>query len=97
MKNIYKVRIHTGRMETKYGVDITKLIDDPDDPNYTEDEVIAVLKDKLYYEDAKDEDAEYPGYYDGEVGAYFDYDGYIDVKIPDTIVSRILKGVGTNE
>ena len=91
MKNIYQIRIHTGRMETKYGVDVATLIDDPDDLNYSDDEVIAVLKDKLFYEDAKDEDSGYPGYYDGEVGAYFDYDGYFDVKIPDSILKRIIE------
>lgn len=91
MNKVYKIRIHTGRMETTYGVDFATLIDDPNDPNYTEEEAIATLKDLLFYEDAKDEDAKYPGYYDGEVGAYFDYDGYADLKIPDSIIKDIIE------
>ena len=89
MENVYKVRIHLGRMETKYGVDVATLIDDPNAPNYTHEEVFTILKDKLGYTDTEDENSDYPGTYDEEVGAYFDYDGYIDVNIPQSIIDRI--------
>lgn len=84
-----KIRIHTGRIQNKYGVDVASLIDDPVDPMYNMDEVKEQLMKSLDYTPNEDDDSEYPGLYDGEVGSYFDYDGYIDVNIPQSIVDRI--------
>ena len=91
MDNIHKIRIHMGRMETKYGVDVATLIDDPAQPQMTVDEVESKLMGYLNYKpkDENDDDLGYPGTYDDR-GAYFDYDGYIDVDIPPTIINRIL-------
>lgn len=91
MENTYKIRIYTGRIETKYGVDITTVIDDPVTPIYDYDEVKEKLMEQLGFTPAED-DTTYPGYDENDVGAYFDYDGYIDVDIPHGIVERIRKG-----
>lgn len=91
MKRVYKIRIHSARMETRYGVDFATIVDNATAPEYAEDEIIAMLMGKLSYEEATDDNASYPGYFDGDVGAYFDYDGYIDVDIPESIVNDILK------
>lgn len=92
MKNTYKIRIHSGRVETKYGVDVASFVDDPNNPKYKGDDIEEKLMEMLSYTKADDESSEYPGYYDDYVGAYFDYDGYIDVDIPESIVNEILKG-----
>ena len=91
MDKTYKVRIHMGRMETKYGVDVATLVDDPVQSQMTVDEVESKLMGYLNYKpkDENDDDLDYPGTYDDR-GAYFDYDGYIDVDIPQSIVKRIL-------
>ena len=92
MENTYKIRIHSGRVETRYGVDVASFVDDPNSPKYKGDDIEEKLMEMLSYEESDDKDSEYPGYYDGYVGAYFDYDGYIDVDIPASIVSDILNG-----
>lgn len=91
MENTYKIRLYTGRIDTKYGVDVASFVDDPNAPKYTTDTAMEKLMSMLSYEEAED-DPVYPGYCDGEIGAFFDYDGYIDVDIPESIVSEILKG-----
>lgn len=91
MKNTYKIRIHSARMETRYGVDFATIVDNPIAPEYTEYEIISKLMEKLSYEEATDDNPDYTGYYDGDIGAYFDYDGYIDVEIPESIVNDIVK------
>lgn len=84
-----KIRIHTGRIENHYGVTVASIIDDPVNPMYDMDEVIAKLMESLDYTPNKDNASAYPGFWDGEVGSYFDYDGYIDVNIPQRIIDRI--------
>lgn len=86
----HKIRIHLARMETKYGTDVTTIVDDPVSSRNTTD-VIDELMGKLNYTENEDNDCDYPGHCDG-IGAYFDYDGYIDVDIPESIVERIKKG-----
>ena len=91
MKNTYKVRIHSGRIKTKYGVCVASFVDDPNNQKYKGDDVEEKLMEMLSYTKADDESSEHPGYYDDYVGAYFDYDGYIDVDIPESIVNDILR------
>lgn len=94
MENKYKIRIYRAHMSTKYGTDVAHLFDDPVDPNYTYEEVIEKLKDELDYVDF-DEDQEngegHTGLYDGDILAYFDYDCFKEIEIPDSIVQRIVK------
>ena len=82
-----KIRIYTGRMENKYGVTVASVIDDPVYPNYTQDEIIEKLMNKLEFNPELGDDT-YPGYWE-DVGSFFDYDGYIDVNIPQSIIERI--------
>lgn len=85
------IRIHKARMETRFGVDTAQLFDDPKQPKYTNEEAIEELQKMFGYEPNEDSTIENPGVYDGE-SAYFDYDGYEDVEIPESIVQRIMKG-----
>lgn len=85
-----EIRIHKGEMETRYGTDFAIVFDDPVCPKYTEEDAIRELKSELNFTDADDnDDSEYDGYWDGSVGAYFDYKGFFDVQIPESIVERI--------
>lgn len=88
----YMLRMHTARMDTKYGVDVARLFDDPVKPQYTKDEAVEVLMDLLGYVPNEKDDSEYPGFWEGDVGAYFDYDGYEDIEIPESIICRIMEG-----
>ena len=87
----YKIRIHKARIEHRFGVDTAQLLDDPKRPKYTSDKAIEILKEMFGYEPNEDSTIENPGVCDGE-SAYFDYDGYEDVEIPESIVQRIMKG-----
>lgn len=40
----------------------------------------------------REKNSEYPGFWEGDVGAYFDYDGYEDIEIPESIIHLIMKG-----
>lgn len=86
----YKIRMHKARIETKYGVDTATVFDDPESPKYNNDEVLKKLMYQLSYEPDESESSEYPGFWDGDVGAYFDYDGFEDIEIPDSIIKRVL-------
>lgn len=88
----YMLRMHTARMDTKYGVDVARLFDDPVKPQYTKDDAIQTLMESLGYEPNEKEDSEYPGFWEGDVGAYFDYDGFEDIEIPKSIINRIVAG-----
>lgn len=90
MSNTYKIRVHKGQMETRYGVDSAIVVDDPSAPK-TKKKIIEELMYELGYEESENGNSEYPGYYDGEVGAYFDYIGCIEIDIPETIINRILE------
>lgn len=87
----YKIRVYTGRIETKYGVDIASIVGDPMVPRDQSD-IIDELMNKLDYTENEDDGCDYPGCWDNTCGAYFDYDGYIDFTIPESIIERILKG-----
>lgn len=91
------VRVHKGRMETRYGVDYAVVLDDPKTPRFTQKQIEKLLKQELSYQDSKKKSDEYPGYFDGEVGAYFDYCGYLDIEIPETIVERLTRKKGEAE
>ena len=52
VKKTYKIRIHSARMETKYGVDFATVVDNASNPEYTEKEIVAKLMDMLSYEEA---------------------------------------------
>lgn len=90
----HKIRVYKGTMETRHGVDAEFHIADPVNPP-SEEYVIDKLKSYLGYENEKSEDDDEE---DEERGsceggwAYFDYWGYEDVDIPESIVERILKG-----
>lgn len=88
----HEIRIHTGRIETKYGVDIASIIDDPMSPRKDSDVIDALMNELNYTENEDDDGCDYPGQWDHTCGAYFDYDGYIDFAIPESIIERILKG-----
>ncbi len=84
-----KIRVHKGNMQTKYGVDYAHVYDDPVNPQYTEEQAIEELMSELgYIESGEDDGCEYPGTYEG-CGAYFEYNGYADIIIPESIVQRI--------
>lgn len=89
---MHKIRIHTARVETRHGTSVASVIDDPIFPRDSDD-ITNELMRKLDYEENEDDDDcwSHPGNCDG-VGAYFDYDGYIDVEIPESIVKRIMEG-----
>lgn len=91
------IRVHKGRMETKYGVDFAIVLDDPQALRFTQKQTEKLLKRELSYRDSKKKNGEYPGRFDGEVGAYFDYCGYSDIEIPDTIVERLVQRKGGTE
>ena len=86
----YKIRIYLARMETKYGTDVAFIVDDPVSPRDTDD-VLNELMDNLNYTENEDEHCDYPGHCVG-TGAYFDFDAYEDLEIPESIIERILKG-----
>jgi hypothetical protein len=86
----HKIRIYTARVETRYGTSVASIVDDPESSMCIFD-IEDKLMEKLNYTVNEDVDACYPGNCDGE-GAYFDYDGYVDLEIPESIVNRILKG-----
>lgn len=91
---MFKIRIHNGNMETKYGVDNAFIYDDPVSPKYSTDkDIINKLMNQLGYVEAESDNSEYPGYYDDDIGAYFEYAGYVDVPIPESIVERIKQSV----
>lgn len=99
----HKIRIHKGYMETRHGTDAAFVVDDPLSP-LNREEVVKILMDKLGYEDDEDDfdeddfdedDEDYEnrkGSDDTGSWAYFDYWGYSDVEIPESIVKRIMKG-----
>lgn len=89
MANTYKIRKHFGIMQTKHGVDTATVFDDPVNPKYTKDEVIEELMSILGYKESDDENFAYPGTYE-DIGAYFDYNGYDDIEIPESIINRII-------
>lgn len=85
-----KIRIHMGRMNNSYGTDVTTIIDDPVKPQYRHDTVIKILMYNLDFTPMEeDHNDSCEGFYDEGVKAYFDYDGYIDVDIPQSIIERI--------
>lgn len=86
----YTIRVHTGTIETKYGVDAAVVIEDPECP---QNNAVKKLKHLLGYTDNDDPESDPPGYYDGDVGAFFEYYGYEDYEIPETIVRRIKMGL----
>jgi len=87
-----RIRAYKAVMETRYGVDQATVYDDPIEPKYpTEEAAVSELMDQLGYVPAKKENSGYPGYWDGNVGAYFDYIGSTDIEIPETIVQRIIR------
>lgn len=85
----YTIRVHTGTIETKYGVDADVVVEDPE---YPQSNAVEKLKHLLDYTDNEDPRSDTPGYYDGYVGAFFEYYGYEDYEIPETIVRRIKMG-----
>jgi len=81
-----KIRIHEATANSRYGDDFTFLFDDPITPKYqTEREIEIVLQKELGYT----EDEFGNGYLHDDIEATFEYNGYIDVAIPDSIVNRI--------
>lgn len=82
------IRVHTAVMTTRFGSDFGILLDDPAKPKYTAKKAEAVLKKQfglkrrkngeLYWED------------DPHNEAYFDYDGYRDMVLPDSM--RVSQG-----
>ena len=85
-----KIRIHMGRVSNRYGTDVTTIIDDPVKPQYSYSMLISTLMRNLDFV-PKDENhsGRCEGFYDEGVEAYFDYDGYIDMDIPQSIIDRI--------
>lgn len=85
-----KLRVYSGSVSTMYGVEHGAIYDDPVSPAYIS-EAVAILKlmSKLDYVEAENGDSEYPGYWANDVCAKFEYEGYVDIDIPDTIVKRI--------
>ena len=82
----HKIRIYKGNMETRHGVDAEFYIADPVNPP-NEEYVIEKLKSYLGFEEDDEECGSCEGGW-----AYFDYAGYEDIDIPESIVKRILKG-----
>ena len=81
-----KIRIHEATTSSCYGEDITQLFDDPISPRYeTDEDAEYALMDKLGYV----EDEYGDGYVCEDIEATFEYHGYFDVAIPDSIVQRI--------
>lgn len=92
MNDEYKIRIHMARIETEYGIDVAQLLDDPENPSYMWTEATRKLKKILSYEDpAEIGDIGHIELRNEKIWAYFDYDGYVDMEIPDAIVQRIAK------
>lgn len=97
----HTIRIHKGCIETRHGSDFAFIVDDPLSP-LNREKAAKILMDELNYEDEDDleeDDEEYEDEdYENRKGscedgwAYFDYWGYEDVEIPESIVERILKG-----
>lgn len=87
----HKIRVYTARVETRHGTQSTSLIDDPVSPR-SHDDIIDELMWKLNYTENEDDDdcCNQSGECDG-VDAYFDYDGYMDYEIPESIVKRIME------
>ena len=86
----YKIRMHTATMNTRYGDDVFHLFDDPDNPTYSKNEVVKHLLDMAGCEEDTNGESGYPYLCEGDVGAYFEYKGFIDIEIPESIVKRIL-------
>lgn len=90
------IRVHRGSMSNRHGTDFAVICDDPKNPQYaSEEQAKKALKFALGYVDNTAPDAEYPGYRedDEDLGCYFDYLGYYDTMIPDSIVQRIRNSV----
>lgn len=82
-----KIRVHKGMMTTKYGTDHAFLYDDPLTPQYTTEAVIERLMETLDYTPSTDN--QFEGFFDGDCNAFFNYEGYTDIVIPESIVQRI--------
>lgn len=76
------VRIWTGRMETRHGVDFVNLLDDPNKPVYTEKKAEKALLNELNCKKRKDGSYYYADDPDRE--AYFDC-SYVDHVLPKSL------------
>ena len=87
-----EIRIHKGYMHTKYGDDHAYLIDDPVLPTYTEAGVMLQLMKELEFTPNcyNENDNFHDGLYSDGEHAEFEYIGYQDVAIPESVVSRII-------
>lgn len=88
----YMIRVYTATVETKHGVDRAQLYDDPVQPLYTRENMLSTLMNILNYEESEEtnDDIWTNGLWDGYLDADFEYEGYEDIEIPDTIVQRII-------
>lgn len=84
-----RIRVHKASMQTKYGEDIFRLYDDPECPKYKSQKSATVaLMEIASFVPSDSNDSEYHGTFE-DVGAYFEYLGFTDIVIPETIVQRI--------
>lgn len=88
-----EIRIHKGYMHTKHGDDNAYLLDDPVSPVYTRNGVILRLMEELCFTpNFYDEDENMQnGLFENETDADFEYVGYQDVQIPESIMQRAIR------
>jgi len=79
-----KIRIHEATIDTRYGTDYYQLFDDPVSPMYQGWDAASALKKKSGYT----EDADGNGFIH-DTAADFEYHGFYDTEIPQSIVDRI--------
>lgn len=77
------IRVYTASMETHYGTNFEFLLDDPANPQYNDGKAEAALRKVLGFKKRGDGS----GYWEEDPyhDAYFQYDGYSDVALPDSL------------
>lgn len=86
----YKVRVHFAEMSTRFGVDKAFVFDDPKHPT-KKSGVIKALREKLDFKPSKRKDIDGNGFYGGDedTPACFEYAGFEDYVLPESLVKRI--------